>query len=561
MPLSSRFLLFLVSWLFVACTTGAPPSEPLFELPTPANLAVIPPTPTLINQSGQPALATLPSTVEGSALPTLAPTPNALWEVAISPAVPHRLAAEMRRLLANDDRFIETAWEVGRNVHLIVVPEGERTVAAWVYVVAGSFDTVMDGVNLAQLQGAPVLWGDEATTAVFATTFPNLTSTPDPTAALWAQPDALALIPFDQLTPNLKVIALEGVNPLYPELPPSYLLTRRFGLSGDTTAVDALHTLWREANAPTTNRDETKLTRVAVTGVTALVRATAAQMESNGILWPGEEVAPILQTADIAHISNEVSFVADCPFPNAYSSSLVFCSADRYLDLLTHLGTDVVELTGNHVNDYGSAQFARTIDMYEAAGMKFFGGGRNLEEANQPALFTHNGNQIAFVGCNPAGPPGAWATASTAGSIPCGDYSQLKQQIADLHEQGYLVIATLQYPEHYDYLPMAQQKVDFRALAEAGATAVSGSQAHHTAGFGFHDNGGFIHYGPGNLFFDQMNMMGTRQTIIANYILHDGQLLSVDLWTGLIENYARPRLMTPDERAAFLQTLFNASDW
>ncbi len=555
----------LTGGLLVACAPAAPPPEPLLSLPTPAELAELPPTPTL-SQPDQPPPPTNDLTGQPTPLvpPTSQPPPSMLWEVALSPAVPPALAEEVRRVLASDDRFTETAWEVGKQVHLIVVPDGERFLAEWVYVVAGSFDTVRDGVTLAELASWPVLWGDAATTAVFAPSFPTLTSTPDIPSDLWAQTDALALLPFDQLTPDLKLMALDGVNPLYPNLPAGYPLTRSFGLLGEATAALALQTAWEEAGTPTTNRDENKLTRTAVTGVTALVRATAAQMESNGILWPGEEVAAVLQTADIAHISNEVSFVADCPFPNAYSSSLVFCSADKYLQLLTHLGTDVVELTGNHVNDYGSAQFARTIDMYETAGMKFFGGGRDLEEAHQPALFEHNGNKIAFVGCNPAGPPGAWATTTTAGSTPCGDYSLLKQQIAALRQEGYQVIATLQYPEHYDYVPMAQQKVDFRALTEAGATAVSGSQAHHVAGFGFYKNGkngGFIHYGPGNLFFDQMDMMGTRQTVVANYIFYDGRLLSVNLWTGLIESYARPRLMTAEERAAFLQTLFAASDW
>jgi hypothetical protein len=542
----------VVVWLMllVGCGGEATPLAPLVVLPLPT---AVQPAATLPSQPTPAPEPTNPPTAE-----PISPTPASQWQVAISPAVPARLAEEVRGIIANDSRFAETTWEVGKQVNLIVVPDGELPLAQWVYALVGSFDTVRDGVTQAELAGLG-LRGDEATTAVFTPL--SLSPTTQLAAYLWAEPESLGIIPFDELTPNLKVLAVDGANPLYPNLPASYPLIRSFGLLGDATAATALQTAWGQAGAPTSNRQENRLTRVAVTGVTALVRATAAQMESNGILWPGEEVAPVLQTADIAHISNEVSFVADCPYPDAYSSSLVFCSADKYLQLLTHLGTDVVELTGNHVNDYGAAQFARTIDLYEAGGMKFFGGGRTLEEANQPALFEHNGNKIAFVGCNPAGPPGAWATATTAGSTPCGDYSQLKGQIGALRQEGYNVIATLQYPEHYDYAPMAQQKLDFGALAEAGATAVSGSQAHHAAGFGLPENGGFIHYGPGNLFFDQMDMMGTRQTVVANYVFYEGRLLGVDLWTGLIEGYARPRLMTAEERALFLQTLFAASDW
>jgi len=119
---------------------------------------------------------------------------------------------------------------------------------------------------------------------------------------------------------------------------------------------------------------------------------------------------------------------------------------------------------------------------------------------------------------------------------------------------------TQQYQEIYHYAPTAQQQADFRTFAEAGAGAVSGSQGHHAQGFDFHE-GTFIHYGLGNLFFDQMDMMGTRQTLVDTYTIYDNRLLSVQMWTGLIENYARPRQMSAEERSELLQTLFAASGW
>ncbi|MCI0727918.1 MAG: CapA family protein, partial [Chloroflexi bacterium] len=123
-----------------------------------------------------------------------------------------------------------------------------------------------------------------------------------------------------------------------------------------------------------------------------------------------------------------------------------------------------------------------------------------------------------------------------------------------------LVIATLQYLEHYQYEAWSRQQRDFKALAEAGAMAVSGSQGHHAQGFAFHQ-GSFIHFGLGNLIFDQMQFRGTRQTFIDVYLIYDGRLLNVDLWTGLIENYARPRPMTAEEREQLLAAVFEASGW
>jgi poly-gamma-glutamate synthesis protein (capsule biosynthesis protein) len=265
----------------------------------------------------------------------------------------------------------------------------------------------------------------------------------------------------------------------------------------------------------------------------------------------------VLQTADIAHLSNEVSFSPDCPYPDPVGSTS-FCSRDKYFDLLTELGIDVVELTGNHLNDYGAENLVYSLDLYEAAGMQSFGGGRDAALAREPALFTHHGNRIAFMGCNPVGPAYAWATANQAGSRPCdeGFYTEINQ----LQAAGYLVIATLQYQEYYHYGATSVQQEAFRAVVEAGATAVSGSQGHHAQGFDFYD-GAFIHYGLGNLFFDQMDMLGTRQTFVDTYVVYDGRLLSVELWTGLIENWCCPREMTDEEREGVLTAVFQASGW
>ena len=102
-------------------------------------------------------------------------------------------------------------------------------------------------------------------------------------------------------------------------------------------------------------------------------------MEKNGVLYPEKQIDSVLRSADITHISNEVSFDANCPTPDPWTLSLFFCSNPRYIALLEDAGTDVVELTGNHLLDYGPADFLMTLDMYDQRGWKYYGGGRNLE--------------------------------------------------------------------------------------------------------------------------------------------------------------------------------------
>jgi poly-gamma-glutamate capsule biosynthesis protein CapA/YwtB (metallophosphatase superfamily) len=223
------------------------------------------------------------------------------------------------------------------------------------------------------------------------------------------------------------------------------------------------------------------------------------------------------------------------------------------------IGVDVVEMTGNHIADAGVEHVEPTLDMYVERGWQYFGGGRNLDDARQPAIFEHNGNTIAFLGCNPVGPPSVWATPERAGAAPC-DYEQLYAQIAELRAGGILPIVTLQYWELDRYDPTPQQVADFQALIDAGAVIASGSHAHHAQGFGFRGDG-FIHFGVGNLFFDQMQMPGYRQEFMDRHVFYNGRHVSTELLTAMLEDWSRPRPMTEQERLELLRTVFAVSQW
>jgi poly-gamma-glutamate synthesis protein (capsule biosynthesis protein) len=132
--------------------------------------------------------------------------------------------------------------------------------------------------------------------------------------------------------------------------------------------------------------------------------------------------------------------------------------------------------------------------------------------------------------------------------------------VAELRAQGILPIVTVQYWEEDRYDPTPQQVVDFQALIDAGAAIVSGSHAHHAQGFGFHQ-GAFIHFGVGNLFFDQMQLLGYRQEFIDRHVFYAGRHISTELLTAMLEDWSRPRPMTEQERAQLLQTVFAVSRW
>ncbi len=557
---------FLTAVFLAACQPQVVPPTPIMPATIPVELAERlalekPPTPEVT-----------PLSAEETAVPERPPaeppqeaTPSGKFIlVGVDPNVPVGLEQEIQAFV---DRYPERfVWVGDADADVMVQLGDERPFASWLFVAAAPFATVADDVSLAQIQAS--WWGNGQPLVVDSATAAWLVDKWGPAHAnvffvspekrmetVWQKRPSWTILPFEDLQPEFKVMRLDGQTPLAPDFDDSaYGLQANVSAIGEETAVSEFLASW---DGPTRNYDADKLTRVAMTGVTALVRATAYNMELNGMLWPAEDVGPVLQSADIAHISNEVSFAPDCPYPDPIGGT-TFCSGDNTFELLKHIGTDVVELTGNHLNDWGQENLVRSMGMFEAEGMATYGGGRNAAEAAQPALFEHNGNKIAFVGCNSFGPAYAWAGTESAGARQCDD--SMAEQIQQLVAEGYQVIATLQGTEYYQYAATPEQQTQFKALADAGATAVSGSQGHHVQAFDFH-NGSFIHYGPGNLFFDQMDQLGTRQTFVDTYYFYNGRLINVGLWTGLIESYAKPRLMTLQEREQALTTLFQASGW
>lgn len=379
---------------------------------------------------------------------------------------------------------------------------------------------------------------------------------------LWNGRNVWGIVAFGELSPYLKVLALDEIDVFGRDFQAArYPLSLSIGLRGDMAEAVAglVGDVW-----PPSNRLSEALTQVVLSGVTAMTRVTAYYMEELGVTRPGDGLLDFVADADIFHTSNEVSFAENCPTPIRDWASTTFCSNDRYMELLQYIGLDVVELTGNHINDYGQAAFLRTLDLYDAAGMAYFGGGRTPEDARSAWVTQHNGNRIAFIGCNKPGPAWAFATPEQAGAAEC-DAAFLEQELARLQAENDVVIMTVQDFEFNQYEAPQAQIVRFTTFAQWGADVVVGSQAHQPQGFGFVEretaDDAFLHHGLGNLFFDQIQRIENRQLFMDKLVVYEGRLLNVVLYTGIIDDYCCPRPMTGGERRNFLATIFRASGW
>lgn len=357
---------------------------------------------------------------------------------------------------------------------------------------------------------------------------------------LWRDTSKFTLLPFDQITPRYRVLMVDENHPL--------------------NQLDHYPFAFRDVATP--NFYPSHLTRILMTGVTALTRDTTTVLDRNGVDWAVSAILPYTQTADFLHISNEVSIVDDCP--RAGMSSYAFCSKPAHFDILKLLGADIIELTGNHNNDYGIEPYFNTLDWYAENSMAIIGGGRTLIEARTPFIINHNGNRIAMLACNWVGPYYALVNENPAltggarpGAAEC-DRTWLADTISQLSATADMVIVSVQYLELEQYQPSAQQRADFLWLAELGADVVVGTQAHFPQTIEFFSRDAtqesFIHYGLGNFFFDQEFFAGKR-AFLDQLFIYDGRLQFVDLYPILIEGQGQPRPMTADERLNFLHLL------
>jgi len=341
-----------------------------------------------------------------------------------------------------------------------------------------------------------------------------------------------AIVPADELVPAWKVITVAGVHPLEP---------------AKSGALDV-----KICGAPS-NIDPARLTTIAMTGTTAPTRYIAQLMEQKGVTYPARDVEPWLRTADFVHISNEVSFVPGCETGTG-KPTMSFCARESYIALLEAAHAKIIELTGSHLSDYGRQWIDHTLELYRARGWVWFGGGHDQIDATAPRELAHHGNQIAFLGCNMVHTTSH--TVTNGPDVAACDLARMAWQVRDLRARGIVPIVSIQHEEVYRHDPPDVLLADFRRLAAAGAAFVMGSQAHCAHPWEIHA-GAYIHYGPGNLFFDQ-GWAPVRDAAADKLYIHAGRLLSVGHLYTRIEERGRPRPMTAPERAEFLARLARA---
>lgn len=221
------------------------------------------------------------------------------------------------------------------------------------------------------------------------------------------------------------------------------------------------------------------------------------------------EVLPAVAGHDLFLVNLE------CPFTTSTEKipkNFNFKARPELVNVLTAGGVDVVSLANNHLMDYGAKGLLETLDVLDASRIHYFGAGRTLSAAREPAIVDVKGVKVAFLGYFFLGerniePPEVFAEEAKPGvagrpkTSPVEEMEKMiREDIAVAKTRADLVIPFFHWGrEGTAVLEPYQQPLAYAAI-DSGAAAVLGSHPHVLQGMELY-KGAPIIYSLGNFVF------------------------------------------------------------
>jgi poly-gamma-glutamate capsule biosynthesis protein CapA/YwtB (metallophosphatase superfamily) len=261
-------------------------------------------------------------------------------------------------------------------------------------------------------------------------------------------------------------------------------------------------------------------------------------------LWPFRPTAAYTSNADITYINLESPLFAGCPVSPA--ESFTFCGDARFVNGLTLMGADVVNLANNHLSNYGAQGITLTEQLLNSHGILTSGLG-------PVAVINVRGIKFGFIGFNGVGR----AINKTA----------LKEGIARARQLADIVVVQFHWGKEYERQPMPDPHVPTpddpvtigHDAIDWGADIVIGNHPHWYQGIEIY-HGKLITYAHGNFVFDQMWSEETREGVIGTYTFYGTKLVSATWKAYRIYDFGQPVFMNAKDSAAVYQTMEAASD-
>jgi len=436
-------------------------------------------------------------------------------------------------------------------------------------------------------QPVSVSWGAPEDQALLSAWFPgaapaNPRSYAEVVADVAAKPGAVALVPVDAVGPSVVAVAVDGIDPVrgtgeVARWPFWEFLKVTATTSRGRSALDAV----RAQVAAVTPAPVT----VVLTGDILQSRCTLDRIRATGD-WGAALRSPVgeyLARADLALGSLDGS-IQDINPPFGCIAMTNLSSPPEVIEALSLAGIDGMTVATNHIFDCGQAYcgdraFLRTLELLNAAGIKTWGGGRNLQEALAPVIFEVRGVRFGVLGFDDVAAYELEATDTAAGTAPLDDdYSQeiaagepsfyrpaselgierFLATIRALRPQVDVVIVQVQSGTEETHAPSARSLKALPAAVAAGADVVVGNQAHWVQAVQYGDRA-FTAYALGNFIFDQVWTPEHTEGVLLETTFHGKRLVTTRLRPYVIMDQYRPQFVTGERALKILGDIYDAS--
>jgi poly-gamma-glutamate synthesis protein (capsule biosynthesis protein) len=177
---------------------------------------------------------------------------------------------------------------------------------------------------------------------------------------------------------------------------------------------------------------------------------------------------------------------------------------------------DVCVLANNHVMDFGAEGLAESLDSLAAAGLPTAGAGRDVHDAQRPAVIGLGDRRRVLVhafGMESSGIPAAWAaTEDRLGVDVVPDLSRASadrvvERVRAELRPGDLVVASVHWGSNWGYGVGADQVRFAHRLVDGGVDVVHGHSSHHPRPIEVY-RGRLVLYGCGDLVDDYEGIRG-----------------------------------------------------
>jgi poly-gamma-glutamate synthesis protein (capsule biosynthesis protein) len=237
--------------------------------------------------------------------------------------------------------------------------------------------------------------------------------------------------------------------------------------------------------------------------------------------------------------------------------------------VLRAAGVDGCALANNHTLDWGEAGLLDTLDALRREGIAMAGAGRDLTQAQTPAVFdiAGKGRVLVFALAAPSsGVPPDWAAGETRPGLDVTDLSNrsaqaLAERIRQVRRPGDVVVVSIHWGPNWGYdIPERHCGFAHALVLEAGVSIVHGHSSHHPLGVEAPE-GALALYGCGDFLNDYEGIGGYeafRSELVLGFVADvdpaDGRLKALE---ALPFRIGRLKLNRPseEERAAALEIL------